>query len=212
MRPARVEPDVVAVDDERRNALENRRLLRVADTCGLDRDERFDLVGPRLRHLEAELPRLRVKEDHARAHLVDQRDVSADDRVVGGGPARHVLLHEIVVGLDRELARRHQLLLRRIGAVGARALPDAKALEGIGFSEEHRLALENVREHRPARAPADVERAHVAEGVGSGGAGGEDRSGYWNDYCTHRVRSQRFGLRTPWSRRPGLSTYRVAND
>src|SRR5439155_8544410 len=63
LRPARVESDVVAVDDERRNALEDGRLLRVADTRGLDRDERFHLVGPRLRHLEAELPRLRVKEN-----------------------------------------------------------------------------------------------------------------------------------------------------
>src|SRR5207247_4339933 len=82
LRPARVERDVVAVDDERRNALEYGRLLRVADPRGLDRDERFDLLRPRLRHLEAELPRLRVKENHARTHAVHQRGIRADDRVV----------------------------------------------------------------------------------------------------------------------------------
>src|SRR5438309_6666064 len=53
LRPARVERDIVAVDDERRNVLENSRLLRIADPRGLDRDERFHLVRPRLRHLEA---------------------------------------------------------------------------------------------------------------------------------------------------------------
>src|SRR6266571_3395799 len=81
------------------------------------------------------LSSLRVEEDHARAHLVDERGVSADDRLVGRRPARHVLLDEIVVALDRELAVRHQPLLRGIRAVGARALPDAEALEGIGFGE-----------------------------------------------------------------------------
>src|SRR2546426_7499875 len=65
LRPARVESDVVAVDDERRNVLENGRLLRVADPRGFDRDERLHLVGPRLRPLETELPRLRMKENHA---------------------------------------------------------------------------------------------------------------------------------------------------
>src|SRR5881396_274509 len=154
LRPARVERDIVAVDDERRNILENSRLLRVADPRGLDRDERLHLVGPRLRHLEAELPRLRVKENHAGTDLVHQRGVGADDRLVGGRPARHALLHEIVVDLDRELHVGHQLPLRRIGAPGTETLPDAKALEGIRLGEEHRLALENVREHRPARAAA----------------------------------------------------------
>ena len=42
---------------------------------GLDRDQRLDLVGPRLRHLEAELPGLRMEQDHARADAVDQRRV-----------------------------------------------------------------------------------------------------------------------------------------
>src|SRR6267378_209038 len=154
LRPARVERDIIAVDDERRDVLENGRLLRVAHPRRLHRDERLDFVGPRLRHLEAELPRLRVKENHAGAHAIHQRRIRADNRLVGRRPARHVLLHETVVGLDRELAGRHQLLLRRIGAVGSRALPDAEALEGIRLGEEHRLALENIRIHRPARAPA----------------------------------------------------------
>src|SRR5882762_2036124 len=69
-----------------------------------------------------------LKENHAGTDLVHQRGVGADNRLVCGGPARHVLLHEIVVGLDRKLARRHQLLLRRIGTVGARALSDAKEI------------------------------------------------------------------------------------
>jgi len=45
--------------------------------------------------------------------LVDERGVGADDRLVGGGPARHALLDEIVVALDRELDRRVPTGLRK---------------------------------------------------------------------------------------------------
>src|SRR5260221_6732095 len=154
LRPARVERDVVAEDGERGDALQRRGLLRIAYPRGLDRDQRLHLVRPRLRHLEAELPGLRVKEDDTRTHAIDERDICADDRLVGRRPARHALLHEIVVGLDRELHVRHQLALRRVGTPGTDALPDGEPLPGIRFGEKHRLALENVRRHRPARAAA----------------------------------------------------------
>jgi len=45
LRPARVERELVAVDDERRMFLENGRCFAVADTRRLHRDERLTLSG-----------------------------------------------------------------------------------------------------------------------------------------------------------------------
>ena len=136
-RPARILLDAVAVDEERRDALQAIGLFRVALPRRLDGDQRLDLVGPRLRHLEAELPSLRVEQDHAGTHLVDERGVGGDDRIVGRRPARHDLAHEVVVAVDRELAALH-----------------AEAAERLVLRQEQRLALEDVGVHRPARAAA----------------------------------------------------------
>src|ERR1700745_1254637 len=85
---------------------------------------------------------LSVEQDHAGTDAVDLGDVSRERRVIIGGPARHVLLGEIIVALVRKLAARHQLPLRGIGIVGVRAVADPKPLERIGGGEEYRLALE----------------------------------------------------------------------
>ena len=45
----------------------------------LDRDQRLDLVGPRLSHLEAERAGLAVHQHDAGADLVDQLDIGGDD-------------------------------------------------------------------------------------------------------------------------------------
>ena len=80
--------------------------LLVAAERRLDRDQRLDLVGPRLERLEAEGAGLAVHQHDARADLVDQLDIGGDDLLVGGEPARHALLHELLVGLDRKLRAR----------------------------------------------------------------------------------------------------------
>src|SRR5213075_1733724 len=98
-RPALVLGDAVAVDEERRDRFQAVRLLRVALTRRLDRDQRADLFGARLRDLKAELAGLRVKQDHARADAIDERRIRSDDGVVGRGPAWHHLAHEVVVAL-----------------------------------------------------------------------------------------------------------------
>src|SRR5207247_2231997 len=144
-RPARVLLDAVAVNEERRDPLKTVSLLRVALSRRLDGDQRLHLVGPRLRHLEAELPGLRMEQDHARTHLVDERGVRGDDRVVGRRPARHDLAHEVVVALDRELAALH-----------------AEASERLVLRQEERLALENVGIHGPAGAAA-LDRVGVVD-------------------------------------------------
>src|SRR5258707_6442181 len=149
-RPARIALDVVAVDEQRRDRGQLRHVLQVSLAGGLDRNERLDLIGPRLRHLEAELAGLRMEQDYAGADPVHQRGVRGDDGVVRGGPARHALLDEVLVFLDRKLAARHGFFRR----IAAGAVADAKALPGIRRREEYRLALDDVRIHRPARAPA----------------------------------------------------------
>ena len=125
-------------------------LVGVAEAGGLDRDQRLHLVGPCLRHLEAELPAWRVEEDDARTDLVDARGIRGDDRIVGGGPARHVLLGEIVVA-SPGTGCPASASLGRIGVVGTRALADAEALERVVLGQKHRLALEDVGVHAPSR-------------------------------------------------------------
>ena len=102
--PAAVERDIVAVDHQRRDVFEFTGLRLVARNRRFDRHDGLDLVGPCLGHGETEPAGLAVKQQDAGTDLVDQRGVGRDDRCVGVGPARHDLLGEIVVGLDRKLA------------------------------------------------------------------------------------------------------------
>src|SRR4029077_13967406 len=115
----------------------------IADAGGLDRDQRLDLVRPRLRDLEAKGAGLAVEQDNAGTDPVDLRNIGRDDRIIGGGPARNVLLDEILVSFVWKLAARHQLSLRWIRIVGARASADAKSLERVARGQKYRLALED---------------------------------------------------------------------
>src|SRR5215510_12464152 len=103
LRPARMILGVVAVDDHHRGRLDGGHLVAVAASGRLYGHQRLDLVGPRRQRLEAERTRLAVHQDYARAHLVDQREIAGHDWLVGAEPARHTLLHELLVGLGRKL-------------------------------------------------------------------------------------------------------------
>ena len=61
------------------------------------------------------MPPWLCSQQYARANLVDQRHVGGDDRLVGREPARHRLLHVVVIRLDRKLRARHRLALGGIG-------------------------------------------------------------------------------------------------
>ena len=175
-RPARVLIDIVAEHHQDRRVLEGSGLAEIAGARRLDRDDALDLVRPRFRDLQAERAALAVQQQHARADLVDQRDVGRDDGVVGRQPARHRLLHVIVVGLDRELAPGQHRALGRIGVPRTFAGADAKALERVGVVQEDRLAgphvgarearaaaLDRIRDVRvPALADEHVEPAFAA--------------------------------------------------
>src|SRR5262249_9170326 len=121
----------------------------VAAERRLDRHQGLDLVRASLRHLKAERAGLAVHHDDARAHFVDQLDIGRDDLIVGRGPARHALFHELLVGLDREL---HADIGRALGLVLAPRSwrTDAEALPGIAQRQEDRLALEAAGPPGPA--------------------------------------------------------------
>ena len=107
--------------------------------------------------------------------------------LVGGEPARHRLLHVVVVGFDRELVSRQQLALGGIGVPGARAVTDAEALVRVGVIEEDRLGRPHVRAREagaaaldgvgdvdvPALADEQVEPAFAAVGRGLVGDAGQ---------------------------------------
>ncbi len=150
LRPTRMVLGVVAEHHEDRRALEQRDLARVTAERGLDSNQRLDLVRSRFRDLEAEGARLAVHHHDAWTDLVHQRDVGSNNCIIGGGPARHALLHELLVGLDRKLRARigRSLGLVRTPRAGR---PDAEALPGVSLREEDRLTLEGVG---PAGTPA----------------------------------------------------------
>ncbi len=145
--------DVVAEDHENRHVLERCRFLHGAAARGLDGDDGLDLVGARLRDLQAERAALAVQQQDAGADLVDLGDIGVDDHLVGRGPARHDLLHVVRIGFDRELHARHELLLGRIGVPGSFAGADAEAFERVGVGQEDRLARPDVRAGK-SRSPA----------------------------------------------------------
>ena len=179
--------DIVAEQHQHGDVLQLRRIGDDARGRRLDRDDRLDLVRPLLRDLEAERAALAVQQQHAGADLVDQREIGGDDRVVGGEPARHRLLHVILVGLDRELAAGQQLALGRIGVPRALAVADAEALERILIGQEDRLRRPHVGRrkagaaalHRvgdvgvPALADEEVEPAFAAVRRGLVGDAGQ---------------------------------------
>ena len=79
---------------------------------------------------EAEIAALAVHHHDAGADLVDELRIGGDGGRVRGGPARHHLLDEIVVALDRELVAGERAALRPVFAI--RTGPsDAKALPWI---------------------------------------------------------------------------------
>src|SRR5207244_9472754 len=86
---------------------------------------------------------------------VDQRRVGRDHRLVGVEPARHDLLDEIVIGLERKLRIWRRPTLARIGIPRARAQADAEALEWIGAGEEVRLARPYVAAREAGTAALD---------------------------------------------------------
>ena len=145
--------DIVAEQHQRGRVLQRRRLSDVACARRFDRDDRLDLVRALLRDLEAERAALAVQQQHAGADLVHQREVGVDDRLVGGEPARHRLLHVIVVGLHRELVSGQHLALGRISVPRALAVADAEALERVRVVQKNRLGRPHVRT-RKARAAA----------------------------------------------------------
>src|SRR4051794_4989300 len=95
--PARIALDIVAVDDEGRDVLQHIRFGGIADAGRLDRNQRLDLVRAGLRDLEAEGAGLAVEQKHRGADAIDLSDIGGDGRIVGRGPARYVLLDEILV-------------------------------------------------------------------------------------------------------------------
>src|SRR5262249_25826598 len=70
-------------------------------------------------------------------------DIGGDDLIVGGEPARHALLHELLVGLDRELDAG---ISRAFGlvVVPRTGRADAEALPRIAQRQGQRVALEGV--------------------------------------------------------------------
>jgi hypothetical protein len=103
--------------------------------------------------IAAERAALAVRQHHARADLVHQRQIARHNGVVGDEPARHLLLHVVLVGLYRELAAGEHLALGRVGVPRAGALADAEALERILEGQKGRLPLPHVGGGK-ARAPA----------------------------------------------------------
>ncbi len=84
-------------------------------TAGSTATSALILSGRACATLKPNAAALAVKQHDAGTDFVDQRGIGGDDRVVGVEPARHDLLHEIVVGLDRKLGARQRLALRGIG-------------------------------------------------------------------------------------------------
>src|SRR5262249_20055180 len=135
--------------------LQRGRLADVAGGRRLDRDDRFDLVGALLRDLETERAALAVQQQYAGADLVHQRDVGVDDRLVGGWPAPHRLLHVVFVGLDWNLASGQHSALGRVSGPRALAVADAEALERVGVVQENRLGRPYVRTRKAGAAALD---------------------------------------------------------
>jgi hypothetical protein len=143
LRPPGMLFGIVAIKNQDGRRLYGLHLVSVAAERRLDSNERLDLVGSRLEHLVAERPRLAVHQHHARADFVHELDIGGDDLIIGGEPARHALLHELLVGLDRKLDAG---IGRALGLVvvprSGRA--DPEALPRIAQRQCHRVALEGV--------------------------------------------------------------------
>src|SRR5262249_45129256 len=146
---------VVAVHHQGRDILKLAGLRLVSCNCRLNSDNGHYLVGPGLRYGKAEAAGLTMKQENAGAYLVDQRDIGGNDRFVRGGPPRHNLLGEIVVGRDRELAASIHFHLRGIGIPRTCPLANAETFERICLGQEIWLAVPYIRRGEAGAAAFD---------------------------------------------------------